>query len=166
MLDSEDSSPSIPNSRPRLAGLHLCRHSDELRKAIRQNLHYGADWIKIVIDDQRYLYSVDDIRFVIAEAAAAGVRVAAHSYTEQGARYAIEAGVASIEYGFEMSDETLSRARDEGVMLVGTDLAEPIMKAWEGFDDDPDVDLYAQVIDRLRRPTRSAFRWPSAPIFT
>ncbi len=124
---------------------------DELRKAIRQNLHYGANWIKIVVDDQRYLYSVDDIRFVIAEAAAAGVRVAAHSYTEQGARHAIEAGVASIEHGFEMSDEALTRARDEGVMLVGTDLAEPIMKAWEGFDDDPDVDLYAQVIDRLRR---------------
>ena len=124
---------------------------DELRKAIRQNLHYGADWIKIVVDDQRYLYSVEDIRFAIAEAAAAGVRVAAHSYTEMGARNAIEAGVASIEHGFEMSDETLSWARDEGVVLVGTDLAQPVMKAWEGFGDDPDVDLYAQVIDRLRR---------------
>ena len=124
---------------------------DELRKAIRQNLHYGADWIKIVVDDQRYLYSVEDIRFAIAEAAGAGVRVAAHSYTEMGARNAIEAGVASIEHGFEMSDETLSWARDEGVVLVGTDLAQPVMKAWEGFGDDPDVDLYAQVIDRLRR---------------
>ena len=38
---------------------------DELKKAIRENIHYGARVIKIVVDDQRYIYSVDDIRFVI-----------------------------------------------------------------------------------------------------
>ena len=127
---------------------------DELRKAIRQNLHFGADWIKIVVDDQRYLYSVDDIRFVISEATAAGVQVAAHAYTEQGARNAIEAGVTSIEHGFEMSNETLDFALERGVVLVGTDLASHIMKLWEGFADDPDVDLYAQVVDRLGRAHR------------
>src|SRR5215475_1934953 len=30
---------------------------DEMRKAIRQNVHYGAQFIKIVVDDQRYIYS-------------------------------------------------------------------------------------------------------------
>ena len=45
---------------------------DEMRKAIRQNLHFGAKFIKIVVDDQRYIYSTDDIRFMIAEAHAAG----------------------------------------------------------------------------------------------
>ena len=34
---------------------------DEIRKAVRQNLHFGATVIKLDIDDQRYIYSVDDI---------------------------------------------------------------------------------------------------------
>src|SRR3981189_1354429 len=39
---------------------------DEMLKAIRENIHYGATLIKIVVDDQKYIYSVDDIRFMIA----------------------------------------------------------------------------------------------------
>jgi len=37
---------------------------DEMVKAIRQNIHYGATVIKIVVDDQDYIYSADDIRFI------------------------------------------------------------------------------------------------------
>src|SRR5467141_10579 len=66
---------------------------DEMRKAIRQNLHFGAKFIKIVVDDQRYIYSTDDIRFMIAEAHAAGVKLAAHCWTHAGAHNAAEAGV-------------------------------------------------------------------------
>ncbi|PYV23050.1 MAG: amidohydrolase, partial [Acidobacteria bacterium] len=51
---------------------------DELRRAIRENIHYGAKVIKIVVDDQPYIYSVDDIKFIIEEAARAGLKVAAH----------------------------------------------------------------------------------------
>src|SRR5688572_11410960 len=80
---------------------------DELKKAIRENIHYGARVIKLVVDDQRYIYSVEDIRFVIEEAARAGLKVAAHCWTEAGARNAAEAGVASIEHGVAMSNETL-----------------------------------------------------------
>jgi imidazolonepropionase-like amidohydrolase len=40
---------------------------DEMVKAVRENAHFGAQYIKIVVDDQRYIYSEDDIRFVIAE---------------------------------------------------------------------------------------------------
>ena len=36
---------------------------DELVKAIRENIHYGASWIKVVVDDQPYIYSTEDIRF-------------------------------------------------------------------------------------------------------
>src|SRR5262245_51168054 len=43
---------------------------DEMRKAIRENIHYGATVIKIVVDDQRYIYSEEDIRYIVAEAAA------------------------------------------------------------------------------------------------
>lgn len=94
---------------------------DELRKAIRENVHYGARVIKIVVDDQRYIYSVDDIKFIIEEAAAAGLKVAAHAWTERGTRNAAEAGVASIEHGMNMSDETLQIAKRNNVVLVGTE---------------------------------------------
>ncbi|HEX8422176.1 MAG TPA: amidohydrolase family protein, partial [Pyrinomonadaceae bacterium] len=84
---------------------------DEMRKAIRENVHFGARVIKIVVDDQPYIYSVEDIKYMVAEAASAGVKLAAHCVTEQGARNAAEAGVASIEHGFIMSDEALALAK-------------------------------------------------------
>lgn len=97
---------------------------DEMRKAIRENIHFGAKVIKIVVDDQQYIYSVDDIKFIVAEAAAVGVKVAAHCLTEQGARNAAEAGVASIEHGLQMSNEALQLAKKNNVVLVGTDFTE------------------------------------------
>jgi imidazolonepropionase-like amidohydrolase len=121
---------------------------DEMRKAIRENVHYGAKVIKIVVDDQRYIYSVDDIRFIIEEAAAVGLKVAAHCWTHAGARNAAEAGVASIEHGFAMTDEDLELARKNGVVLVGTEftqLAEHEMGA-PGW--------HAAMVDRLRRAYR------------
>ena len=97
---------------------------DELKKAIRENIHYGARVIKLVVDDQRYIYSVDDIRFVIEEAARAGLKVAAHAWTEAGARNAAEAGVASIEHGVSATNETLLIAKRNGVALVPTPFTE------------------------------------------
>jgi imidazolonepropionase-like amidohydrolase len=69
---------------------------DEMVKGIRQNIHYGARVIKIVVDDQKYIYSADDIRFIIEEAGRAGMKVAAHCWTHPGAHNAALAGVASI----------------------------------------------------------------------
>ena len=113
---------------------------DEMVKAIRENVHYGAGVIKIVVDDQRYIYSVDDIRFMIAEAARIGLKVAAHAWTGPGAHNAAEAGVASIEHGRIMSDEDLRLAKKNGVVLVGTD--------YLAIDDKTGHDIW---IDRLRR---------------
>ena len=78
---------------------------DEMRKAVRENVHFGATVIKIVVDDQRYVYSADDIRFIKAEAADAGLKLAAHAWTARGAHNAAEAGVDSIEHGPELSNE-------------------------------------------------------------
>ena len=128
---------------------------DELRKAIRENIHFGATFIKIVIDDQRYIYSPDDIRFVVEEAAQAGLKVAAHCWTEQGARNAIAAGVASIEHGPDMPDDVLRLARDKGIYLVGTEFTEmAIHETFHGLSDQEIHDLHQQFIDRLRRAHR------------
>ena len=125
---------------------------DELRKAIRENIHFGATFIKIVIDDQRYIYDVEDIRFVVEEAAKAGMKVAAHCWTEQGARNAIEAGVASIEHGTDMPDEVLQMAKDNGIYLVGTEFTEmAILETFHGVSEQEARDLHAQFIDRMRR---------------
>lgn len=94
---------------------------DEMVKAIRENAHYGAGVIKIVVDDQRYIYSVEDIKFMINEAARAGLKLAAHAWTGPGAHNAAEAGVASIEHGRIMSDEDLRLAKKNNVALVGTE---------------------------------------------
>ncbi len=113
---------------------------DELLKAVRQNAHYGARVIKLVVDDQRYIYSPEDIRFVIQEAGKMGLKVAAQAWTHPGAHNAAEAGVASIEHGFDMTDEDLALAKRNNVVLVGTEYLALNNKASR-----------AQWVDRLRR---------------
>lgn len=123
---------------------------DEMKKAVRENVFYGAKVIKIVVDDHPYLYSVDDIRFIVEEAARAGRKVAAHCGTDEGARRAAEGGVASIEHGFLASEETLRAARKNGVVLVGTDFPEALareMKVPEAFT--------RTIVERLRRARRA-----------
>ncbi len=117
---------------------------DEMIKAIRQNAHYGATVIKIVVDDQRYIYSSDDIKFMIEEAGRMGLKLAAHCWTRAGAHNAAVAGVASIEHGFDMTDEDLAIAKKNGVVLVGTD--------YLALDDSPKN--HAQWVDRLKRANK------------
>ena len=91
---------------------------DELRKAIRQNIHYGATVIKLVVDDQQYIYSVDDIKFAIEETHAAGLKLAAHAWTAAGALNAAKAGVDSIEHAVEITDEALAIAKKNNVAIA------------------------------------------------
>ena len=114
---------------------------DEMRKAIRQNIHFGAKVIKIVVDDQEYIYSVDDIRFLIAEAHASGRKLAAHCWTHPGAHNAAEAGVDSIEHGFKMTDDDLELAKKNNVTLVGTEFTEKLSS----------VEEHKIWVDRLKR---------------
>lgn len=121
---------------------------DEIRKAVRENVHFGARVIKLVVDDQPYIYSAEDIRAAVDEAARAGLKVAAHCVTEAGARNAIEGGVASIEHGTAMTDTLLTLARDRKVVLVGTDFTPELL------DRMAMTALYPVIVDRLRRAQR------------
>jgi imidazolonepropionase-like amidohydrolase len=114
---------------------------DEMTKAVRENVHYGATVIKIVVDDQQYIYSTEDIVFLKNEAARAGMKLAAHAWTEPGAHNAAEAGVASIEHGFDMTDADLEIAKKNGVVLVGTE--------YLAIADSPEA--HRQWVDRLAR---------------
>ena len=91
---------------------------DEIKKAIRENIHYGATVIKLVIDDQQYIYSVDDIKFAIEETHAAGLKLAAHAWTAAGALNAAKAGVDSIEHAVAITDEALAIAKRNNVAIA------------------------------------------------
>jgi imidazolonepropionase-like amidohydrolase len=119
---------------------------DELKKGIRENILYGARVIKIVVDDQPYIYSADDIKFIVEEATNAGVKVAAHCTTDRGCRNAIEGGVASIEHAFGVGDEVLDLAKKKGVVLVGTDFTDQVAK-----EGGLPPEWRAAILDRLKR---------------
>src|ERR1700674_4138556 len=118
---------------------------DEMLKAIRENIHYGATLIKIVVDDQKYIYSADDIRFMVEETHRDGVKLAAHCWTRAGARNAAEAGVDSIEHGEMMTNDDLQLAKKNHVVLVGTDFTESAAREI-GYPE-----LRKVFVDRLKR---------------
>ena len=118
---------------------------DEMLKAIRENIHYGATVIKIVVDDQQYTYSADDIRFMVEETHRDGLKLAAHCWTHAGAHNAAEAGVDSIEHGEMMTNDDLQLAKKNHVVLVGTDFTESAARE-AGFPE-----LHAVFVDRLKR---------------
>ena len=118
---------------------------DEMRKAVRENVTFGAKVIKIVIDDQPYLYSADAGRILVKESAAAGMKVAAHCATDAGARIASEGGVASVEHAYRATDPTLQLMKANGTYLVGTDFTKQASHEM-GMDE-----YHGWVVDRLKR---------------
>ncbi len=95
---------------------------DEIIKAVRQNVLFGAKVIKIMVDSQPYPYTVEDMKLFIREAAnAGGLKVAGHVQTEEGARRAIEAGIWSIEHDVALNDELHKLMAQKGIWRVGTE---------------------------------------------
>jgi imidazolonepropionase-like amidohydrolase len=94
---------------------------DEIVKAVRQNVLFGAKVIKIAVDAQPYMYTVDELKLFVSEAAKAGVRVAAHHGSVEGARRAIEAGVWSIEHSGGLDDANLKLMAQKGIWRAGTE---------------------------------------------
>lgn len=94
---------------------------DEIIKAVRQNALFGAKVIKVCVDCKPYPYTVEDLRLFITEAANAGMKVAGHVQTEEGARRAIEAGIWSIEHGNALTDELHRQMAAKGIWRVGTE---------------------------------------------
>jgi len=133
---------------------------DEIRKAVRTDIYYGAGVIKLVADNNPYHYSVDEFRAAVNEAHRAGVPVAVHVYAGDALDNAIEAGVDSIEHGFDLTDAQLKRMKDKGIFLVGTDFPRAhldIVGTSGGILPEPEV-LAPKIIDRLRRAHRIGVR--------
>jgi imidazolonepropionase-like amidohydrolase len=94
---------------------------DEIIKAIRQNILFGAKVIKICVDCKPYGYTADEIRLFIGESAKAGLKVEGHCQTVDGARRAIEAGIWSIAHDSGLNDELHKLMAQKGVWRAGTE---------------------------------------------
>ena len=101
----------------------VVRGPQDAALAVRENVTYGATVIKIYSNNtpNRTLLSLDEMRAIVAEAHLLGLKVGAHATSDQAVRRAVEAGVDSIEHGYEVGDETLKMMRQGGVALVPTD---------------------------------------------
>jgi imidazolonepropionase-like amidohydrolase len=133
---------------------------EEVRKAVRTNIYYGAGVIKLVADNNPYHYSIDEFRAAVDEAHRAGIPVAVHVYSGDALDNAIEAGVDSIEHGFDLTDAQLGRMKAKGMFLVGTDFPRKhldIVGTSGGILPEPAV-LAPKIIDRLRRAHRIGVR--------
>ncbi len=94
---------------------------DEIVKAIRQNVLFGAKVIKICVDCKPYGYTADEIRFVIREAAKSGLKVEGHVQTARGARAAVDAGIWSIAHDTALDDEVHKVMAQKGIFRAGTE---------------------------------------------
>ena len=132
----------------------------EIRKAVRQNLYHGAGVIKLVLDNNPYHYSVEELRAAVDEAHHAGVPISVHVFGGEAADNAIEAGVDSLEHGFFLTDEQLKRLRDKGIRLVSTDFPRAHLDVigTSGGILPPPEELAPRIIDRLRRAHRLGVR--------
>jgi imidazolonepropionase-like amidohydrolase len=102
---------------------------ERMRRAVQMNLSHGVNWIKILAteragtadtDPRKQVYSEEEIRAIVQEAATKGVPVEAHAHGDEGAMAAVRAGVRSIEHGTYLSDATLQLMKDRGTYFDPT----------------------------------------------
>jgi imidazolonepropionase-like amidohydrolase len=105
---------------------------EEVRKAVREVLRAGADWIKLATTGGVLSTSdaptssqltVDEIATAVYEAAAQEKRCMAHAQGSQGIKNALLAGVVSIEHGVYLTEELIDMMLRQGAYLVPTLIA-------------------------------------------
>jgi imidazolonepropionase-like amidohydrolase len=94
---------------------------DEIVRAVRENMLFGARTIKLCIDCKPWGYSVEDIKLAISEAAKGGCKVEGHVQTTEGAQRAIDAGIHMIAHGNALTPEEHEQMAAKGIFLNGTD---------------------------------------------
>ncbi|MBZ5554216.1 MAG: amidohydrolase family protein [Acidobacteriia bacterium] len=94
---------------------------DEIVRAVRENMLFGARTIKLCIDCKPWGYSVEDIKLAIREAAKGGCKVEGHVQTPDGAQRAIDAGIYIIAHGDALTPEHHRQMAEKGIFLTGTD---------------------------------------------
>jgi imidazolonepropionase-like amidohydrolase len=102
---------------------------DEIRRGVRENFQRGADHVKIFMTGgvasagttlSACVYTREEIRAAVEEAARAGKYAAAHAHGGPGLRLSIEEGVSTIEHGALATDEDVAMMKERGIWLVCT----------------------------------------------
>jgi imidazolonepropionase-like amidohydrolase len=113
-----------------LGNATYANNASELVTVIREQFKLGADFIKIYetgddsIHDGKlttpYQYSEAELAAAVQEAARVGKHVAVHATGEPGTLYAAQAGVASIDHAFLLSNGTMRLMHDKQIFAVPT----------------------------------------------
>src|SRR5829696_2162374 len=117
---------------------------DGLLAAAVSQLDDGADLVKLYLDGpdrDTSPFTVDEVRAVVHKAHGRGARVAAHSGLLPGARVGAEAGVDSLEHGFQLDADAARLMAANGVALVST---LTVLESWRTFARTTTVPRFAQ----------------------
>lgn len=112
-----DVSPDLPNFP---TGALEISGPDEARRAVRTEVRYGADVIKVYADWETPTLTPAELSAIVEEAHKLGRKVAAHATTPQGIHNAVQAGVDSIEHGDGATADNLRLMQQRGTYLVLT----------------------------------------------
>jgi len=113
-------------------GVQICDGADGCRRAVREQISYGTDWVKIYANtgglrltddgwvDSPPNWTKEEIEAVVSEAHAHRVKVAAHARSDSGVRIAVAAGVDSIEHGDSIRPDVAAEMARKGIALSPT----------------------------------------------
>jgi imidazolonepropionase-like amidohydrolase len=112
-------------------GVQLVDGPDDARKAVREQISHGADWIKVYSDrtyrvredgvlDDIPTFTLDELRAIVDEAHRERHKVASHAMALYGVHNSVEAGVDTIEHGNYIADEDLKTMAARGIFYVPT----------------------------------------------
>jgi imidazolonepropionase-like amidohydrolase len=112
-------------------GAQLIDGPVEARKAAREQLDHGADWIKVYMTHRSWVgkngelvsqptLTVEELRAIVDEAHGWGKKVACHAYGGIGMQRALDGGCDSIEHGLMLSDAQIAQMIKQGTWLCPT----------------------------------------------
>jgi imidazolonepropionase-like amidohydrolase len=112
-------------------GLQEITGADEARRAVRQQIEQGADWIKIYADRGYYRladgsfrslpnFTTEEINAIGDETIRSRKKLAAHAMTRDGIIAAINAGASTIEHGSGMDEECMKLMAEKGIFWCPT----------------------------------------------
>jgi imidazolonepropionase-like amidohydrolase len=123
----EGYAPELPMPK----GVQIIDGPVEARKAAREQLDHGADWLKVYmthrswVDKQGNLASqptltVEELKAIVDEAHGWGKKVACHAYNGVGLQRALDGGCDSIEHGLEITDAQIAQMAKQGTWYCPT----------------------------------------------
>ena len=112
-------------------GVQVVDGVEDGRKAVREQISHGADWIKVYSDRSYFVrpdgvlddiptFTVDELKAIVDEAHREHHKVASHAMALHGVHNSVEAGVDSVEHGNYIADEDLKTMANQGIFYVPT----------------------------------------------